>query len=685
MDALIRTLWRRKLLVAVPIGMALAIGILLTQILPRRYTAEAVLAVDARKVQIAANEVVSRLSPESAPLRTELDIIASRSLAEHVAEVLHLDRDAGVLAEVARGGSFFSPLRAAALDAGRSVASLLGWPASVQPPWLSDPEEQPVGLPDVVDWLVTNTKASNDNRSVTIFVSFTSSDAARSAAIANALARGYLTQQVRQKNDTTSAAAARLAEKLVEVRKELATAESAVAAFRRVSGLLETKGSTVAGQQLSELNTQIALARAERARAEAKLFVTRGGGGSLPEVLQSQTIQELRAQLSRAEVRLAENARNTFLLPDLRTSVDQLRGQIAAETARIAASVAREADAAAAKEASLTASLNKMLANYGEASAGTVQLNQLLRDAEVSRTSYESLLTRFKQATEHEGLAVPDALLISEAQPPAFPASPKVLPLLVISGLCGLVAGGIAATLRDRFDDRIFDLGRLADAGGAPVFGVLPRSRAWDGRKEARIAVQWLRTTVQNLPQARQMQVILVTSATRSEGRSDFCKALAREFVRGGERVLVVESDPARPGAVPVIAAPDPADGPHATQWNALTEMVRTDVHSSVHFVTFAADVNLGALVRSGALAGLIDAARQNYHTIILDAAPVLESADAALFARVADVRLFVVRYGQTRWGWLRSALAALRLGGSAVDGIVVVGARRNQVLGGVA
>lgn len=685
MEALIQTLVRRKLLVTVPVGIALATGLLLTQVLPRRYTAEAVLAVDARKVQIAANEVVSRLAPESAALRTELDIISSRSLAEHTAEAMHLAGDSGVQAEVAGSRSLFTPFRTASQDAGRRLASLLGVPASGLPAWLADSPEPPAGLPEIVDWLVANTKASNDNRSVTIFVSFSSGDPARAAAIANALARGYLTQQVQQKNSTTSDAAGRLAEKLTEVRQELAMAEGAVASFRRASGLLEAKGSTVAGQQLSELNTQIALARADRARAEAKLVTARGGGGSLPEVLGSQTIQELRAQLSRAEVRLAENARNTFLIPDLRTSVDQLRGQIAAETARINASVVREADAAAAKEASLTGSLNKLLATYGEASAGTVQLNQLLRDAEVSRTSYESLLTRFKQASEHEGLAVPDALLISEAQPPVAPASPKVLPVLVISGLCGLLAGGLAAVLRERWDDRIFDLGGLEDAGGAPVFGVLPRSRAWDARREAGTAVQWLRTTVQNLPQTRQMQVILVTSATRGEGRSAFCKALACEFVRGGERVLVVESDHSRRGTAPVIAVPDPAGGPHATQWNALTDMVRTDTKSSVHFVTFAASVNLGALVRTGALAGLMDAARQSYHTIILDAAPVMESADAALFARLADVRLFVVRYGQTRWGWLRSALATLRLGGGAVDGIVVVGARRNQVLGGAA
>ncbi len=684
MGTLIQTLVRRKLLVAAPAGLALAAGLLLTQVLPRRYTAEAVLAVDARKVQIAANEVVSRLAPESAALRTELDIISSRSLAEHTAEAMHLAGDRGVQAEVAGSRSLLTPFRTASQDAGRRLASLLGFPESRLPAWLAESPEPPVGLPEIVDWLVANTKASNDNRSVTIFVSFTSGDPARAAAIANALARGYLTQQVQQKNTTTTDAAARLSEKLTEVRQELATAEGAVASFRRASGLLEARGSTVAGQQLSELNTQIALARADRARAEAKLVATRGGG-SLQEVLGSQTIQELRAQLSRAEVRLAENARNTFLVPDLRTSVDQLRGQIAAETARINASVAREANAAAAKEASLTASLNKLLATYGEASAGTVQLNQLLRDAEVSRTSYESLLTRFKQASEHEGLAVPDALLISEAQPPGAPASPKVLPVLVISGLCGLLAGGLAALLRERWDDRIFDLGSLEASGGAPIFGVLPRSRAWDGRRESGTAVQWLRTTVQNLPQTRQMQVILVTSATRGEGRSAFCKALACEFVRGGERVLVVESDPSRRCAEPVIAVPDPAGGPHATQWNALTDMVRTDVKSSVHFVTFAASVNLGALVRSGALAGLMDAARQSYHTIILDAAPVMESADAALFARFADVRLFVVRYGQTRWGWMRSAIAALRLAGGAVDGIVVVGAQRNQVLNGAA
>lgn len=56
---------------------------------PIRYKAEATLALDVRKLQALPTEsVVSPLPQESPVLRTELDIIGSRSMAERVLVIL---------------------------------------------------------------------------------------------------------------------------------------------------------------------------------------------------------------------------------------------------------------------------------------------------------------------------------------------------------------------------------------------------------------------------------------------------------------------------------------------------------------------------------------------------------------------------------------------------------------------
>src|ERR1700746_220252 len=82
--AFFKAVARRKLLLGLPLLAALGLGWVLADYLPRRYEAEAVLAVDARKVRIVGNAVVSDLPQENAALRTELDILTSRSLVERV-------------------------------------------------------------------------------------------------------------------------------------------------------------------------------------------------------------------------------------------------------------------------------------------------------------------------------------------------------------------------------------------------------------------------------------------------------------------------------------------------------------------------------------------------------------------------------------------------------------------------
>lgn len=690
-STMFRALARHKAMLGVPVLLALALGWFVASHLPRRYTAEAVLALDARKVQIASSEVVSHLSPDNAALRTELDIIASRSIAERVVDQLKLASDRGTLIEVAAEQAAGGILARLAHDFGaddlwRAALRRIGLPAGVQPTPI--PHQS-----DVVDWVQGHLKVSNDGRSFTMFVAFTSEHPTRAARIANAVARGYLDEQVSRKEDMTRRASNRLAEKLGEMREAASAADAAVMQFRRASGLTETKGMTVVGQQLSELTTQLALARAERARTEGKLQMARtSNGNSLPDVLASQTIQDLRTQLSRAEVKIRENERNLFLLPDLRVTADSFRRQLEAETARIIASLSNEASAARAREASLSASIERLQTDYEHASSSMVQLNQLQREADANRTIYETFLARFKQTIEHEGLAVADALLITEAQGNSGPVFPKTLPILLIAGLSGTLLGGLGVVARERFDNRVRDIRHLDRIVGLPVLGVLPglgrfgslrRRNRLAGQTGARLAValQWLRMALLKSQAPRRVQVILVTSAMPADGKTSLCVSLARELGRRGERVLVIDGDAYQPRVAAAFGAAgrrSPRLAPEACA--SIQDVVHTDPLSGAHFIGAPRPRDFQHMLHDGTFARLLAAAREEYDTVLLDTAPAMAGADAAVLGQLADMRLFVVRCGWTAWDQMLSALASLRLCGSAADGIVVVNADRRDL-----
>lgn len=694
--AFLKVIARRKLLLIAPLVLALGSGWVLLETLPRRYAAEAVLTVDARKVRIVENEVVSRLPQESAALRTELDIITSRSLAEQVVDRLGLAADPDTLREVGADRTIPGLLGQAARQAADRVlesAARLRWIGIPAVPNRLAQEEPPQpSRADVVGWLLAHLKASNDNRSFTIFVTFSSENPERAARLANAIAQGYLNDQVELKATTTRSASRWLAEKLSEMRQAVAVADAAVVEFRRTSGLIETRGATVTGQQLSEMNTQLALARAERARSEGRLQMARTSNGSaLPEVLAAPTIQELRTQLSRAEVHLAENAKNLYMVPDLQVSVRSLKKQIDAETERIVASISGEVEAARVREATLAASMQRLQTEYGDAFVGTVKLNQLQREADANRTIYEAFLTRYKETINQESLATPDARLIAEAQVPTIPVFPKRLPILLISCLFGILIGGVLAAVRERLDDRVREVGQLDSATGIPVFGTVPKVRllGWPGRRYGLsrgrstplgVALQWLQATLQRPSGSKRMQVTLVTSAMAAEGKTTLCVCLARELARTGLRVLVIDADPYRARLASAFGGSARRNlGLLAAGSSRIDEVAQIDGWSGAHFVAAASPEEFQHLTRSAAFAQIIEKARKDYDMIILDAAPVLAGADAALIGRLADVRLFVVRYGRTPWDRLMSALTALRLCGSVVDGIVVTGVDRRD------
>src|SRR6516165_2050642 len=101
----VRFVNRHKIIILSPMVLIAGAAWLIASATQPRFVAKAVLALDARKVQVVEHEIVSRLPQENAALRTELDVIGSRSAAEEVVDRLALTSDAEVLQVAGKFGS----------------------------------------------------------------------------------------------------------------------------------------------------------------------------------------------------------------------------------------------------------------------------------------------------------------------------------------------------------------------------------------------------------------------------------------------------------------------------------------------------------------------------------------------------------------------------------------------------
>jgi uncharacterized protein involved in exopolysaccharide biosynthesis len=276
------------------------------------------------------------------------------------------------------------------------------------------------------------------NKSSVIAVDYTSGDPELAAKAANALADAYIEWQRKAKIDQTKDATNWLSSQIDELRKRTSDSEAAVEQFRASNGLYEGSNNvTLGAQQLSELNSQLILAKAQQSEAEARARLIKqmlAGNGDIdatPEVLKSELISRLVEQRVQVQRQLAELS--ATLLPShprikqLNSELADVRTQIRDEATKIVKSLENEAEVAKAREISLRNSLNEAKTQSAGQGDAEIKLRALEREAKANRDLLESYLARYQDASgRHEMGAVPaNATIVSRAHDSTTPSFPK--------------------------------------------------------------------------------------------------------------------------------------------------------------------------------------------------------------------------------------------------------------------
>ena len=724
----LRLLWGHKVIILVSMAAGLGIAILVrSQIIPR-YEGKSQLVLDVRNTPLLKfDAVVSGLLPQPEVVRTEMDVMASRGMAERVldhlsaADVKQLGDDGGKTTPMSR---FFNQTWPGILS------RLVEWMPLLKRTAGLLPSEQPVSAPGnlapstppardyLVDLILQGLKISNDGRSYTIHIAFASPHPHIAAAVANTYANQYVANTLDMKANATLRANELLSQRLVELLRELEASETAVETFRRAGGMLGDKTGTIITQQLSQTNAELAVARNQRIEAESHLQAVqsevRKGGDlqALSDVLSSQVVQSLRAkqaELMRQQAQL--NSHYTAKYPNakaLQTDIDTLQSQIGDEIGRVVSSLANQVDIARSKEQGLLGDLERLERQFGQGGEAEVKLLQLQREADANRGVYEAYLNRLKEITEQQQLQSPDAHVVSLATPPTVPTYPRFRPLLALGLVIGGVVGVAIAFLRDISDQRLRSIGQVEEITGIPVVALMP-SLPWHlarpenyvlrrGRRNSQFnealrstwaAVQLARTPTEEPPGSGFVvdgsqrhgrrsvaagKVVLVTSAVPNEGKTAFCLSMARSLAADGHKVLLIDADLRRPGVARCFG------GSTVGRMTELLEgkielggAVQIDQRSGAHYLAAASDnAHPQDVLNSIQMGMVLDKARSSYDIVLIDTPPILVAADAALLAEFSDRCLFFIRWGTTSRDLVMSALRRLSLYNVKVGGIVL-------------
>jgi capsular exopolysaccharide synthesis family protein len=635
---------------------------------PIRYKAEATLALDVRKLQALPTEsVVSPLPQESPVLRTELDIIGSRSMAERVLVILQKDR----LFEGRQTKS----------DRATTDATVLG----------NDAETS-----KMIDNLMTNVRVMNDGRSYTIYISYYAGDPALAAKVANAFGEAYIDYQIDLQTTATRRVSAWLGERLVSLRTELEESERQASQFREKSGLIDTGGLPLQSQRLSSLNVELTTLQAKLAGSRARLATAlelqkSGDGLGITEVLSSPSIQLLRAEQARVIRAIAQIDESGAVMspdrPQLSSQLSSLNKQIDSEIAQIIAALRNEIEVNEKQRQEVEASLNDVQRAISTTDMAMVQSGQLDREAAANRSIYETYLARYKQTIEQDGIATAEARIISSAMPSRKPTSPDERLWALVALLLGCSSGLAAAFILNFTDRSVGSITSLQQKTGLNVIGRIPRisfgefqnkpGKFSSGAADFYSAFADLQTHIQ-LAESK-AKVIAFTSSADGEGKTFVIANLARSLAMSGVNLLLIDANlrnPALGGEFDVGSTLHVAQA--VSREVSLDNVMQRDQASGVDIIVAEkSDLPPNLVLGSKRFAGLIAEARQRYELVLIEAPSVAHDLDLLRIASLSDAVSFVVRQDVADGTGMKNAVIKLRVAGRPITGIILNGIRR--------
>ena len=435
-------LWRARYAILRPTLIVALLTFGVVMMIPPKYQSEArVLIVGRDNVFLrpdADKDVLDRGTIDQDTITSQAQLMMSREVAGDVITKLELNK----LPE-------FDP----AIGGLSQWKSLLAFVGIIRNPLSMTPEER------VLDAYYERLTVFPVEKSHVIVIDFLSENPELAARVANAIADAFLQRLAQTKQDQARNAGQWLSGEIETLRKKVADAEGKVEAFRAKSNLLVGPNNTqLSVQQLGDLNTQLATARAQKSDAEAKAKLIRdmlksGDPINSSDILNSELIRRLSEQRVTLRAQLAEQS-STLLgnhprIKELKAQIGDLDIQIRKEAETIARSLENDAKLADARVAAQLATFNQFKSQAVTSNEDDVQLRALEREAKSQRDLLESYLAKYREATARDSIAnAPvDARVISRATVLTVPAYPKKIPTIAIASLATMVLmSGIVLT-----------------------------------------------------------------------------------------------------------------------------------------------------------------------------------------------------------------------------------------------
>ena len=654
--ALVASLWRRRLLIITMVVAGIAASWVALSTMPSTYIARAEVYFDFSRQSVVSDLPADAVAPSEAMLNTEMQILSARNLMSVVVEELNLTEDPE-----------FNPW----LD----IVEDTEFNAEIVP---TEDEIRTT----TVSILLNQIEVSLVPNSYVFSITVETLSPEKSAMIANGVAELFIRERDKRRLDASEDAISWLERRAGSLRERVLESENRVAEERALA--------TPGGQaSLTSMAFQIASLREQLAETGANADRLEEAAGQI------RNDWENGRMISAA--RLAMDEGNSLLADEIADAIDvspesdriQRLSPLVQEAQRQIAAAGADARS---KAQNLQTEIDGLQNVYSTRTSEAQRLRDSEREAAASLAAYEAMLNRLKGRVAADSLDPfwPEAVVISSAVAPAYPASPDRELILALGGVGSLVlASGIALLLNALFPV-IASAHDLERTTGIPVLAQVPLTsrgrlpklqRQLRGGKPSPLAhgLRALRIAIALELRDTAPRILLLTSAEKSESALGYL--LAQSFMQAGRKVLLIDADP----ATTVTSNRTPATGPGLNSillgevdprdLIAQDEISGIDVLLAVTALRDDAD-----LFAYGEAREILAKISLGYDVVIIGAPPVGTLPDARILALLADAVLVVVRRNSSRPSAVINALELLISGGASRVATVLLSQHGRQV-----
>jgi tyrosine-protein kinase Etk/Wzc len=541
-------------------------------------------------------------------------------------------------------------------------------------------------LPDPVGALLRHTVRVSQERNSALFTfSALSPDREAAAAIANAFAKAYREETVRENIQFISETNKLLAEQAKKLQSQYTEMQKQYAAYLSQTGSYYPKNqSSIVDSRIQSLELRKSELLIQKQALGAQMMplieVQKGELDPLAvaAVRQDDIIRGLVKQYQEGQKELAKMASQfTPEYPPYQkeaAELESIKGRIRAQAMTLLHAQQGQSEALSAELASLDKELADLKAQAIHLAEGSSQSLAMGSGVDALQ-KYLTLLNEKIQELDVAGKVLASRVsIVNPAVAPDVPYSPRKARTTLFAFLLGLMmSAGIIAAVQV-LDKRIKDPDAIERKMGIPLVGLIPFYSKEDQWLVVE-AFQALRTSIHYASDHRRKNILLIASPSSGEGKSSVAANLGIIAAKAGERVLLIDCD-LRKSTLHQFFKLDPKRGLSdllaAPEMNAKEFILETSSKGLSLLPAGPTPLNPPALFSMTRFHDLLEWGRKEYDWVFVDTPPLLAITDGSLIAEHVDLVLLVAAVKITQKPLLERALEMMQRLNKEVAGVVL-------------